>query len=108
VSELWQVFIALGDPNRLAMVQRLAKGGPLSMVRLSEGMNFTRQAGAKHIAVLREAGLVHLTKSGREQIVSLDRKNFHLAGMFMRQMEAEWDDRLASLKMIVEEDPTKH
>ena len=102
MSDLWQIFVALGDPRRLTMVERLARGGPQPMVRLCEGMNFTRQAGAKHILVLREAGLVSVTRAGRKQIVSLDRASFHLAEMFMRQMEAGWDDRLASLKASVE------
>ena len=103
MTELWQIFYALGDPSRLAMVKRLAASGPVSMVRLTEGMSFTRQAGAKHVFVLREAGLVALTKSGREQIVSLDRANFHLAEIFMRQMEAQWEDRLSALRTIVED-----
>ena len=85
------------------MVQRLAERGPMSMIRLSEGMTFTRQAGAKHVAVLREAGLITLSKAGREQIVSLDRTNFRVAEMFMRQMEAQWDDRLGVLKSMIED-----
>ena len=96
MTELWQIFYALGDPSRLAMVKRLAASGPVSMVRLTEGMSFTRQAGAKHV-------FVALTKSGREQIVSLDRANFHLAEIFMRQMEAQWEDRLSALRTIVED-----
>jgi DNA-binding transcriptional ArsR family regulator len=72
------------------------------MVRVSEGMDISRQSGAKHVSVLREAGLVSLTRSGREQIVSLDRTHFLLAEMFMRQMEAQWDDRLSTLTALIE------
>ena len=104
MSELWQIFFALGDPNRLNMIRRLAERGPQSMVRLTEGMEFTRQAGARHVSVLRDAGLVSVLKQGREQVISLDRQNLHLTQMFMRQMEEGWDDRLALLKAQVEGD----
>ncbi len=84
------------------MVRRLAERGPLSMVRLIEGMAFSRQAGAKHVAVLREAGLVTHEKRGREQLISLERHNLHLTRMFMKQIEEGWDDRLSMLQEIVE------
>ena len=102
MSELWRIFYALGDPHRLTMVRRLAERGPQPIVRLMEGMEFSRQAGAKHVGVLREAGLVSLRRAGREQIVSLEPSNLHLSQMFMRQMEETWEDRLGRLTAIVE------
>lgn len=103
MSDLWRIFFALGDPHRLDMVRRLAESGPQSMVRLTEGMDFTRQAGARHVGVLREAGLISLRKKGREQVISLERHNLHLTQMFMRQMEEGWDDRLVRLQSLVSE-----
>jgi DNA-binding transcriptional ArsR family regulator len=98
VTEFWRAFFALGDPNRLTMVRRLSESGPLSMVRLIEGMPFSRQAGAKHVGVLRSAGLISIGRQGREQLVSLERDNFHLSQMFMKQMEEGWDARLERLE----------
>jgi DNA-binding transcriptional ArsR family regulator len=98
VNDLWRTFFALGDPHRLSMIRRLAEKGPQSMVRLTEGMEFTRQAGARHVTVLRDAGLVSLNRKGREQVISLERHNLHLSQMFMKQMEETWDDRLAKLQ----------
>jgi len=85
----------------LAMVRRLAERGPQPIVRLVEGMEFSRQAGAKHVGVLREAGLVSLRRAGREQIVSLEPSNLHLSQMFMRQMEETWDERLSRLASML-------
>ena len=101
MSELWKTFFALGDPNRLTMIRRLAERGPQSMVRLTEGMDFTRQAGARHVGVLRDAGLISLTRKGREQVISLERNNLHLTQMFMKQMEEGWDERLSRLEQIL-------
>ncbi len=97
MTELWKLFFALGEPHRLEMVDRLAKQGPLSMVKLTEGMPISRQAGAKHLRVLSDVGLVSLIRTGREKRVSLESKNVHLGQMFMRQMEQGWDDRLGML-----------
>lgn len=102
MSETWRIFFALGDPHRLTMIERLAHRGPQAMVRLIEGLPFTRQAGAKHIDVLAQAGLVRVERSGRERVVSLDRENMHLARMFMVRMESDWDDRLDALRAITE------
>jgi DNA-binding transcriptional ArsR family regulator len=106
VSELWKTFFALGDPNRLTMVQRLAQQGPQSMVQLVKGLPFTRQAGARHVSVLVDAGLASVAKQGREQIVSLEKQNLHLTRMFIKQMEEGWDDRLARLEEFVNDSLT--
>jgi DNA-binding transcriptional ArsR family regulator len=98
VIDLWRLFYALGDPHRLEIIHRLADRGPLSMARLTEGMPFSRQGGAKHLAVLTSAGLVSLERRGREKVVTLERRNLHLPQMFLRQMGEVWDDRLHLLE----------
>ncbi|HEY0466529.1 MAG TPA: metalloregulator ArsR/SmtB family transcription factor, partial [Polyangiaceae bacterium] len=68
VSEAAPLFAALGDETRLKLVSRLCTEGPLSIVRLSEGTDVTRQAITKHLRALADAGLVHDTRQGRERI----------------------------------------
>jgi len=46
------VFAALGDQARLRIVARLCDGGPLSIVRLTEGADISRQAITKHLSAL--------------------------------------------------------
>ncbi len=104
MNELWRLFFALGDPHRLEMVHRLAVRGPLSMARLTAGMPFSRQGGAKHLAVLTSAGLISVERRGREKLVSLERHNLHLTQMFLKQMELGWDDRLARLEARILEE----
>ena len=52
------VFAALGDPTRLALLDRLSTAGPLSITRLTAGSNKTRQAINNHLHVLADACLV--------------------------------------------------
>jgi len=60
------VFAALGDETRLQLVQRLVARGPLSIARLTQGSNVTRQAVTKHLRVLARAGLARGSRQGRE------------------------------------------
>ena len=61
-------FAALGDQTRLRLVARLCAEGPLPIVRLSHGMDVTRQAVTKHLYALADAGLVRTERKGRERI----------------------------------------
>jgi len=58
VKQSAPVFAALGDPTRLRLVSRLARGEPLTISQLTEGERVTRQAISKHLEVLSSAGLV--------------------------------------------------
>src|SRR5438045_9275786 len=53
-----QVFAALADPSRRAILAALAAGGPATATDLAGRLPITRQAIAKHLALLAEAGLV--------------------------------------------------
>jgi predicted ArsR family transcriptional regulator len=53
-----QVFAALADPSRRSILAALAAGGPATATDLAARLPITRQAIAKHLALLTEAGLV--------------------------------------------------
>ena len=60
------VFEALADPTRRAVLRDVAEQGPRTATELAADLPVTRQAVAKHLAVLREAGLVAPARTGRE------------------------------------------
>src|SRR5438270_1737963 len=72
LAEAALVFAALGDATRLALVDRLCQGGPMSIARLTEGTAVTRQAVAKHLRVLADAGLARGTRSGRDHVWEIE------------------------------------
>ncbi len=96
-----ELFAALGDETRLAVLERLGEG-PLSIVRLTEGRPLSRQALTKHLRVLERAGLVSQTRAGRERLWSLQRQRLEVARTFLERMSRQWDDRLDRLKAMVE------
>lgn len=96
------LFAALGDPTRLALVERLSHGGPASISALSERFRLTRQGVTKHLYVLAEAGVVGGVRRGREHVWSLDPARLDDARRHLDRIGRGWDDALARLKRHVE------
>lgn len=97
-----EIYKALGDPIRLEMVRRLSGGSPLNIGELSEGLGVTRQGARKQLQVLVSAKVVHLTPKGRGTLVDLDTATLKKAQQFISGLEAQWQNRLESLKAFVE------
>ena len=97
------VFGALGDPTRLALVARLARGERHSISTLAGGSALTRQAITKHLRVLETAGLVRNVRHGRESLFELERHRLDDAKLWLDQVSAQWDEALERLRRFVEE-----
>lgn len=98
------VFSALGDPQRMELVSRLCRTGPLSVARLTEGTDITRQAVAKHLRVLESAGLAKSERSGRETVWALDRRPLVKARDHLETISRQWDEAIERLRVFVETD----
>src|SRR5882672_5534578 len=85
VDPLGLVLGALADPNRRQMIGYLSERGTATATELTGELPMTRQAVAKHLATLADAGLVESERRGRET-------RYRLTGA-----GAEWDDRLDAL-----------
>lgn len=67
-----EVFRALADPARRALLDRLHAEGGQNLTALCAGMGMARQSVSKHLAVLEGAGLVTTVRRGREKVHYLD------------------------------------
>ena len=63
-----EVFRALADPSRRLLLDRLFAAGGLTLGQLAADMPMTRQAVAKHLAILEAANLVSVHWQGREKL----------------------------------------
>ena len=96
------VFEALADPTRREVVRRLAQGGPATATELAGDLPVTRQAVAKHLATLAEAGLVSSDRQGRETRFSFTPQPLAEAVTWMAEVGGQWDDRLKALSSYLE------
>ena len=96
------IFAALGDEVRLRIVARLCDGGPLSIVRLTEGADISRQAVTKHLRALEKVGLLRSCRAGRERIWELETRRLTEARRYLNEISEQWDDRLQRLRAFVE------
>jgi DNA-binding transcriptional ArsR family regulator len=62
------VFRALADASRRQLLDRLHRRNGQTLGELCQGLDMTRQAVAKHLAVLEEANLVSWKRQGREKL----------------------------------------
>lgn len=98
-----EVFSALADPTRRLMVQELLRDGATTVPALTAMLPITRQAVAKHLSTLDNAGLVERAPvAGREVHYRLREGALASAAAWLRDAEVAWDDRLTRLKGAVE------
>ena len=92
------VFAALGDPARRALVEAVAERGDATATELAAELPVTRQAVAKQLAALADAGLLSATRAGRETRYAVTPEPLSDAVAWMVDVGAAWDDRLARLR----------
>src|ERR1700745_1218010 len=94
-----QVFISLADPSRRAILAALASGGPATATDLAARLPITRQAIAKHLALLTEAGLVTAEPGERRRVrYRLRSAPMKVAQQFLAALARDWDSPLDALK----------
>jgi DNA-binding transcriptional ArsR family regulator len=93
-----QVFTALADPTRRVILAALAAGGPATATDLADGLPITRQAIAKHLALLAAAGLVRAEPGERRRIrYRLHSAPMRAAQQFLAALARDWDSPLGAL-----------
>jgi DNA-binding transcriptional ArsR family regulator len=96
------VFAALGDPGRRALVEAVAARGNATATELAAELPVSRQAVAKQLTTLADAGLLQATRTGRETRNEVTPGPLEDAVAWMVDVGAEWDDRLAALRRSLE------
>ena len=94
-----QVFVALADPTRRSILAALAAEGPATATDLAERLPITRQAIAKHVALLAEVGLVTAEPGERRRVrYRLRSAPMQVAQQFLAALARDWDGRLDALQ----------
>ena len=94
-----EVFTALADPTRRAILAELATGGPATATDLAARLPITRQAIAKHLALLSDAGLVAAEHGERRRVrYRLRSAPMQVAQQFLAALARDWDQQLSTLQ----------
>ena len=90
------VFSALADPTRRAILARLALGES-SVSELAEPFDISLPAISRHLRVLRNAGLILRHKDGRVRRCALEAAPLKAASDWIETYHHFWEDQFASL-----------
>ena len=98
-DDLWS---AIGDPTRRRMLDLLVAHGKGTASSLGSSLPVTRQAVARHLAVLERVDLVHSSMEGRERIFRPTEAQLARAAQQLAAVGSSWDRRLARIAHIAE------
>ena len=98
-DDLWS---AIGDPTRRRMLDLLLAEGHGTATTLARRLPVTRQAVAKHLAVLDRVGLVRSAPAGREKRYQVDEAQLARAVAQLAAVGTAWDARLQRIKRMAE------
>jgi DNA-binding transcriptional ArsR family regulator len=96
------VFLAVSDPTRRAILDRLRRGSaPVN--ELVSGFRVSRPAISRHLRVLRSARLVREKREGRQRIYQLEPKRIQEVASWAQEYRRFWQHNITSLKRHLEQ-----
>ncbi|MFW6598960.1 ArsR/SmtB family transcription factor [Propionibacteriaceae bacterium Y2011] len=94
------VFVALADPTRRAVIRRLGEGSA-SVGELAEPFPITLPSFMKHVRMLETSGLIRTRKTGRVRICTLNQKRLSLVDDWLAEQRDLWEQRTDRLEQFV-------
>jgi DNA-binding transcriptional ArsR family regulator len=101
-AEIDEVLTALAEPIRRRVLAVIAAHGEATATAVAAELPITRQAVAKHLAVLEDAGLVAGHRQGREVRYAVRPAPLDATARWLARLADEWDTRLAVIKRLAE------
>ena len=101
------MFVALSDPTRRAILQILASRGELSATDIYEHFPVSPPAVSQHLKVLREANLVIMEKRAQKHLYRLNPTTLLHFEEWVVQMRQRWEERFEALDKVLEAEKEK-
>jgi DNA-binding transcriptional ArsR family regulator len=96
------VFQAIADPNRRAILGLLARQR-LTLNGVAENFRISRPAVSKHIRILKECGLVVITRQGREHYCDVRFDRLSEVSDWVEKYRQVWEARFERLDDLLEQ-----
>lgn len=97
-----EIFRALADPTRRAVLERLGKGEQ-TVTELHAGFAVSQPAISQHLAALRRAGLVSERRAGRHVYYRADPAGITPLIGWIERYQSFWQERMERLKDVLQE-----
>ncbi|WP_350334979.1 ArsR/SmtB family transcription factor [Coralliovum pocilloporae] len=101
-TPLPQLFAALADPTRFAIIERLRENGEQHIGQISEPFQMSAPAISRHIKILEQAGLVKRRTEQQKRFLSLRRECFSTLDDWIRHYREFWNDSFDRLDNYLE------
>jgi len=95
------VFRALADPTRRAIFERLCRDGDQTVGGLTDQSGISQPAVSKHLAILKQAGLVRGRQDGRRTHYSAQPAALAPLADWTTRMTAFWEQKFDALEDLV-------
>lgn len=102
-TSLDQTLMALADPTRRAILQRLSRG-EARVTELAHPFDISLNAVSKHIRILERADLVRRRTAGRDHFLSFNRQRLDEVADWIETQRAAWNARLDALEALLREE----
>lgn len=91
------VFQAIADPNRRAIISMLAEQPKLNVNSLAEKFKISRPAVSRHLKILSECGLIVTSQKGRQKYCALRADKLSEVSTWVEQYRKFWEERFDAL-----------
>ena len=96
------MFVALSDPTRRAILEILASRGELTATDIYEHFSVSPQAISQHLKVLREAKLVVMEKRAQKHLYRINPQTLSQFETWVQQTRQRWEERFETLDKVLE------
>lgn len=101
------IFVALADPTRRAILEILASNGELSATAIYEHFSVSPQAISQHLKVLREANLVVMEKRAQKHLYRLNPQTLSQFETWVQQTRQRREERFEALDKVLADEKQK-
>src|SRR5579859_1982244 len=102
------IFAALADPTRRAIVELLASRGELAATEISAPFSISPQAISQHLKVLREAQLLVMEKRAQKHLYRLNPDTLSDFETWIQRTRQRWEERFSTLDTLLSAEQDAH
>lgn len=92
------VFVAIAEPRRREILDILARAGEQTVGALVDALRLPQPSVSKHLAVLREVGVVTVQKLGRSRVYRLNAAELRPVYAWAKEYERFWENQASRIK----------